>query len=308
MFGIGITHGLEAVCLDKYLSSKKNIAMFVLPAFLIFFLIAIVPLLVSAYYSLFEYNGVGAKTFIQVKNYIDLFTDKKFIRATQNASIMMAASLFIQLPISFLLALTLSRGVPGEKTFRTIYFVPVLISSMVIGQLFINIFNSQYGLLNGVISYFIPDYHFAWLTSSKTAYFSTVVPQVWQYIGYHMLILYAGMKSISTDYYEAAKIDGATGFKATMKITIPLMAPVIKTCTVFAIVGSIKAFDMVFIMTNGGPNNISHVPATLMYNNLFKRSLYGYGSAQSFMIVLECLILSWIVSMLFKKAEDNASL
>ena len=294
--------------MDRYLSSKKNIILFVLPAFLIFVCVALIPLFVTAYYSLFEYNGIGAREFIGFQNFLDLFSDKKFIKATENAGIMMFSSLFIQLPLSFLLALVLSQGVPGEKHFRTVYFLPVLISSMVIGQLFLNIFNSQHGLLNNLISRFVEGYSYPWLTSSQTAYMSTVIPQVWQYIGYHMLILYAGMKSIPGDYYEAAKIDGATGFKATTKITIPLLAPVIKTCMVFAIVGSIKAFDMVFIMTNGGPNNISHVPATLMYNNLFKRGLYGYGSAQAFSIVLQCLFLSWFVSALFKKAEDNASL
>lgn len=122
-----------------------------------------------------------------------------------------------------------------------------------------------------------------------------------------MMIMYAGMKSISTDYYEAAMIDGATGVRATLHITLPLMAPVLKTCFVFAIVGSIKAFDLVYIMTNGGPNNVSHVPATLMYNNLFKRGLYGYGSAQAFVIVLECLLISWLVARLFRRAEENVA-
>lgn len=293
--------------MDKYLSNKKNILLFVLPALLIFVAIAILPLLVTAYYSLFDYDGIGKMQFTAFSNYAELFSDDKFLHSTGNAMIMMGASLLIQLPMSFILALVLSRGAPGEKTFRTIYFVPVLISSMVIGQLFLNVFNSQNGLLNTLISSFLPDYKFPWLTSSKTAFLTTVVPSVWQYVGYHMMIMYAGMKSISTDYYEAAMIDGATGVRATLHITLPLMAPVLKTCFVFAIVGSIKAFDLVYIMTNGGPNNVSHVPATLMYNNLFKRGLYGYGSAQAFVIVLECLLISWLVARLFRRAEENVA-
>lgn len=164
------------------------------------------------------------------------------------------------------------------------------------------------GLLNNIIRLFgDKDYHYSWLSNPKTAFISTVVPAVWQYIGYHMLILYAGIKSISTDYYEAAQIDGATGWQVTRKITLPLLVPTIKTCVIFSITGSLKAFDLIYVMTSGGPNHASEVPATLMYNNLFRRGLYGFGSAQAFFIVVECLAFTFIVNRIFKKAENNAS-
>lgn len=294
--------------MNRYLGDKKFILLFVLPALLAFVLFAIVPLFITAYYSLFLYNGVSKMSFTFMNNYVKLINDKNFQHAAWNAVVLMLASLLIQLPISFILANILARGTRGEKTFRTIYFVPVLISSTVIGQLFLNVFNSEHGLLNALIKLFSPNFQFSWLTNSHTAFLTTVVPAVWQYIGYHMLILYAGMKSIPSDYYEAAQIDGATGWTATFRVTIPLLAPVIKTCAIFAIVGSIKAFDLIYVMTNGGPNNVSHVPATLMYNNLFKRGLFGYGSAQAFSIVVACLLLSWLVTMLFRRAEENATM
>ncbi len=117
----------------------------------------------------------------------------------------------------------------------------------------------------------------------KNAFMTVLIPSVWQYIGYHMIIFYAGIKSISTDYYEAAQIDGASTWQVYRKITLPLLVPVIKTCVIFAITGSLRAFDLVYVMTGGGPNHISEVPATLMYNNLFRKGLYGYGSAQAFL-------------------------
>ena len=215
----------------------------------------------------------------------------------------MAASLFIQLPISLILALILSKGVKGDNFFRTIYFIPVVISSMVIGQLWLKMFNSDYGVINTVIRYFVPEYEHSWLT--KNAFMTVLIPSVWQYIGYHMIIFYAGIKSISTDYYEAAQIDGASTWQVYRKITLPLLVPVIKTCVIFAITGSLRAFDLVYVMTGGGPNHISEVPATLMYNNLFRKGLYGYGSAQAFFIVIECLIFTFIVNRLFKKAEQK---
>lgn len=295
--------------MNKVLGKKSHIAIFVLPALLLFLCFAIVPLITSGVYSLFEYDGIGKMNFIGLQNYINLFsTDKYFPKALVNSLTLAGASVFIQLPISLILALVLAKGVKGEKFFRTIYFVPVVISSMVIGQLWMKIFHSEYGLLNIFIRFMgAEDFEYSWLSNPSTAFISTIIPSVWQYIGYHMLIFYAGIKSISTEYYEAAKIDGATNKQVAFKITIPLLAPVIKTCMIFALTGSLRAFDLIYVMTGGGPNHASEVPGTLMYNNLFRRGLYGYGSAQAFFIVIECLILSLIIARIFKKAEDNAS-
>lgn len=299
----------EEASMNKMLGRKSYVAVFVLPALLIFTCFTIAPLIASFVYSLFNYDGIGTMTFKGLGNYIRMFTkDQYMITAVKNSVLLVVGSLLIQLPISLLLALVLARGVKGEQFFRTVYFLPVVISSMVIGQLWTKMFNSDYGLLNNLIRHFgNPDYHYSWLSTPRTAFFSTMVPAIWQYIGYHMLIFYAGIKSISTDYYEAAQIDGASHLQTTFKITLPLLAPVIKTCMVFSITGSLRAFDLIYVMTGGGPNHASEVPATLMYNNLFRRGLYGYGSAQAMFIVIECLICTFIVNSMFKKAEANAS-
>lgn len=295
--------------MKRMLGRKRYIAAFVLPALLLFIAFTLIPLLVSGFYSLFEYDGIGTMKFIGLDNYVRMFTqDRYFPKALVNSLFLVIGSLVIQLPLSLLLALCLARGVKGEKAFRTIYFIPVVISSMVIGQLWLKIFNSDYGLLNSLIrSMGFEDFNYSWLATPKTAFLSTMIPAIWQYIGYHMLIFYAGIKSISTDYYEAARIDGATKRQVSMKITLPLLAPVIKTCMIFSITGSLRAFDLIYVMTNGGPNHASEVPATLMYTNLFRKGLYGFGSAQAFFIVVECLVFTFIVNRLFKKAEENAS-
>ncbi len=295
--------------MNKMLGKKSNIAIFILPALLIFLCFTILPLIISGVYSFFEYDGIGTMKFVGLRNFIEILTeDKYFLSAVKNSWILALASICIQLPLSLILALVLANGVRGEKFFRTVYFVPVVISSMVIGQLWMKIFHSEYGLLNIFLGLFTSEpVEFSWLTNPGTAFLSVVIPSVWQYIGYHMLILYAGIKSISTDYYEAARVDGATGLQATFKITIPLLAPTLKTCVIFALTGSLKAFDLVYVMTGGGPNHVSEVPATLMYTNLFRKGLYGYGSAQAFFIVIECIIVGIIVRRIFKKAEENAS-
>lgn len=295
--------------MNKMLGRKRYVALFIMPALFLFVCFTIAPLIASAVYSFFDYDGIGAMTFKGFGNYIKMFTkDHYMLTAVKNSILLVVGSLLIQLPISLLLALVLSRGVKGEQFFRTVYFLPVVISSMVIGQLWMKMFNSDYGLLNSLIRLFgNPDYHYSWLSTPKTAFFSTMVPAIWQYVGYHMLIFYAGIKSISPDYYEAAQIDGASRRQTTFKITLPLLAPVIKTCMIFSITGSLRAFDLVYVMTGGGPNHASEVPATLMYNNLFRRGLYGYGSSQAVFIVIECLICTFLVNRLFKKAEENAS-
>lgn len=295
--------------MNKMLGKKRYVAIFVLPALLVFLSFVIMPLIISGTYSLFEYDGIGTMKFLGLQNYIDMFTtDRYFSKALVNSLILVGASLCIQLPISLILALVLAKGVKGEKFFRTVYFVPVVISSMVIGQLWMKIFNSEYGLLNILIQAISGnEFEYSWLSNRKTAFICTVIPAVWQYIGYHLLIFYAGIKSISPDYYEAAQIDGANKWQTNTKITLPLLTPVIKTCIIFSITGSLRAFDLIYVMTGGGPNHASEVPATLMYNNLFRRGLYGYGSAQAFFIVIECLLFTLIVSRLFKKSEENAS-
>lgn len=295
--------------MNNMLGKKRFVACFVLPALILFISFSMIPLFISGAYSLFQYDGMGEMKFIGLVNYIRLFVeDRHFAKAVLNSFLLVGASLLIQLPISLLLAMVLARGVKGEKFFRTVYFLPVVISSMVIGQLWMKMFNSEYGLLNHLIRALgASDFSYSWLSNPKTAFLSTLIPAVWQYIGYHMLIFYAGIKSISQDYYEAAQIDGASKWQVNTKITLPLLAPVIKTCVIFSITGSLRAFDLIYVMTGGGPNHASEVPATLMYNNLFRRGLYGYGSAQAFFIVVECLLFTFIVSKLFKKAEENAS-
>ena len=296
--------------MDKILSSKWKIAVFVLPALLLFVGVAVVPLIISGYYSFFDYNGFSEMSYTGFGNYIKLFTeDSMFLQSLKNTVILIVGSVFLQIPIAFLLANRLAKGVPGEKIFRTIYFIPVVIAATVIGKLFYYIFSSDVGLVNAIVRAFgVPDFHFNWLTNPSTAFLCVAFAAIWQYIGYHMLILYAGIKSISTDYYEAAMIDGATGLKATWYITIPLLSPVLKTCVILATVGSVQTYDIVVAMVGSGTHSGTQVPAILLWRNLFKGRQVGYGSAQAFFLVIISLLLSYLITKIFKKSDENASM
>lgn len=225
----------------------------------------------------------------------------RFLHSVRNSLLYAFVSIVIQLPISLLLALVLASKVKFEKFYRTIYFIPVIISTVVIGQLWIKIYNADYGLLNTLLKAIgqgglVHD----WVGKEDTALTCVFIPMLWQYVGYHMLIMYAGAKSISSDIYEAAKIDGASSVKTAIYITIPLLKPILKVCITFSLIGALKVFDLIYVLTNGGPLYSTEVPSTLMYTSIFNSYKYGYGSAISVFIILECLVLTVILDKLIK--------
>lgn len=292
--------------MNRVLSNKKAVFIFLLPALVLFLTIIIVPIFMSVTYSLTEWDGIGKKVFTGFDNYKELFLTNSdgFWRAVKNSLIFAAGSVFVQLPISLVLALILARGVKGERFYVSVYFIPVLISTVVIGQLWMKIYNPQYGLLNTVLrSMGLEQLTGNWLGDTKKVIFAVIVPVLWQYIGYHMLLMYASVRSISEEIFEAARIDGANGIQTALHITIPLMKPILKVCVTFAVVGSLKNFDLVYVMTGGGPAGASQLPSTLMVETIFSRNMYGYGSSMAIFIILECFLFAWLIRGAFRDNE-----
>lgn len=287
--------------MNAVFSNKTTIAIFVLPTVVLFCAIVLIPIFVSSYYSLLDWNGIGKGVFIGLDNYVEMFKDPRVLNSIKNSLLFAGASVFIQLPISLLLALVLASSVKGEGFYRTIYFIPVLISTVVIAQLWSKIYNADYGLLNALLesvglSHLAQD----WLGQKNTALAASFVPTLWQYVGYHMLLMYAGAKSISQDIVEAAKMDGASRLRTAFSITIPLMRPILKVCLIFSVIGAFKVFDLIYVLTGGGPLFTTEVPSTLMYSTIFSTYRYGYGSAISVFIILECLICTVLINKWFK--------
>ena len=292
--------------MNRVLSNKKAVVIFLLPALVLFLTIIIVPIFMSVTYSLTEWDGIGKKVFTGFDNYKELFLTNSdgFWRAVKKSLIFAAGSVFVQLPISLILALILARGVKGERFYVSVYFIPVLISTVVIGQLWMKIYNPQYGLLNTVLrSMGLEQLTGNWLGDTKKVIFAVIVPVLWQYIGYHMLLMYASVRSISEEIFEAARIDGANGIQTALHITIPLMKPILKVCVTFAVVGSLKNFDLVYVMTGGGPAGASQLPSTLMVETIFSRNMYGYGSSMAIVIILECFLFAWLIRGAFRDNE-----
>lgn len=287
--------------MNSVFSNKTAIAIFILPTLLIFCAIVLVPIFISSYYSLLDWDGVGKGTFIGLDNFIKMFSDTRVLNSIKNSLLFAGASIFIQLPISLILALILASNVKGEGFYRSIYFIPVLMSTVVIAQLWSKIYNADYGLLNSLLeSIGLSNYAQDWLGQKNTALIASFIPTLWQYVGYHMLLMYAGAKSISQEILEAAKIDGASRIRTALSITIPLMKPILKVCLVFSVIGAFKVFDLIYVLTGGGPFFTTEVPSTLMYTTIFDTYKYGYGSAISVFIILECLVFTVIINKFFK--------
>lgn len=292
--------------MDKVLGNKKAIVLFLTPALLLFLTMIIIPIGMTAYYSTLDWDGMGKAVFVGLQNFIDLFTNPStgFTRAIINSLLLVVGSVCVQLPIALLFALILARGVKGERFFLSVFFIPVLLSSIVIGQLWLKIYNPQYGMLNGLLEAVgLGAWKQSWLGSKATALICALIPIIWQYIGYHMLLMYAGIKSISPDIREAAMIDGATERQIAWRITIPMIKPILKTCVLFAVTGSLKAFDLIYVLTGGGPSHATEVPSTLMVNMIFSRNRYGLGSANAVFIILECFVFAMAIQKLFKTEE-----
>lgn len=292
--------------MNKKIKNGMTIFLFLLPALVLFAGVLIAPIVLSGYYSFFDWNGMGAKTFLGFENYKELFTSNSigFMRALKNALLLAGLSVFVQLPLSLGLALLLGRGIKGERGFLSIYFMPVLISTVVIGQLWLKIYNPDYGILNVVLTKLgFENLTRIWLGTKETALWACFVPTLWQFVGYHMLLMYAGVKSVSPDLREAAKIDGATSSQVNRYIVIPCIKPIIKVSVIFAITGSLKSFDLIFVLTNGGPLHATEVPSTLMINMLFLRNRYGMGSAIAVILIILCFAFALLINKLFKEEK-----
>ncbi|MBR0390926.1 MAG: sugar ABC transporter permease [Oscillospiraceae bacterium] len=292
--------------MNKPLRYKLNIFLFLLPALILFIGVLIAPIVMSLAYSFTEWNGFTTPEYIGIKNYIELFTSKSINigRALKNVMLLALLSCCIQLPFALWLALRLSRPIKGRTALLSIFFMPVLISTVVIGQLWLKIYNPDYGVLNVFLrSVGLEKWTQIWLGNKKTALGAAFVPILWQYVGYHMLLMYAGVRGVPVELTEAAMLDGCTPAQVSRYIIIPYIRPILRVSVIFAVTGSLKSFDLIYVLTNGGPSHTTEVPSTLMINLLFLRNRYGMGSTIAVMLIILCFFFALLINMLFKEEK-----
>ena len=289
--------------MDKLLRDKKAIVIFVAPAFILFTLVLFVPILQVFYYSFCDYGALAKEKFIGLKNYKDLlFRDEIMRTALKNSMFFMIYSVITQQILGILLAVFLTNIKKGRNFFKNIYYLPCVLSSAALGLLWAFMFNPKMGI-NQILAIFGIKGPL-WLSdiSGFIALPMWVIAFValWQYIGQNIMLYMAQIMGISTDVYEAAYIDGASKSKAFWHITLPLIKPMMITSISLNCIGSLKFFDLVYSMTQSGPNHKSEVLATHLYTQGFKYFKYGYSSAIAIVLLLLCLLVTFIVNKCIK--------
>lgn len=282
-----------------------GIILFLLPGLIIFLLFVIYPIFRSVYFSTFDWNGLGpAVENIGIQNYKDIFADKVFLKAMVNVIIIIVLSLGVQLPLALLLATLVGRDLPGRAIYRTMFFLPYVLSEVNTAIMWMLLFNAdpERGFLNGILVALNLE-PVGWLSDMNVVLFSVFITLTWKYFGFHMLLYLTGLQNIPTEIEEAARIDGANSFQSFFHITIPLLSSTIKTSVLMSVLGSIQQFIIVWIMTKGGPVNASETMATYMYRFGFVRFDLGYGSAVAIIMFIFCVIFSLIYQRLTREPD-----
>lgn len=287
--------GLNAM--NKVMSNKLYIALYIAPALLLVSVLVFIPLILSGYYGLMQWDGIGAKTFIGLENYINGIQDGKFWSSAYH-SFLLALFSTLSLALYLLVSVILASKIKGADLLRKIYLIPMLLSSVAIAQLWIKVYNPSSGILNTFLRSIGIENPPNWLADPAIVLFAIFIPILWQYAGFYILIYYAALKNIPESLIEAARIDGATPFQIATRIKLPLIKEVVSVTIVLAIVGSLKYFDLIYVMTAGGPNGASEVMASYMYKLAFNSYNFGYGSAIGFLL----LIITMIVTVIIRKA------
>ncbi|RFB17446.1 sugar ABC transporter permease [Bacillus sp. HNG] len=283
-------------------TNKVAIVVGILPAFILYVVFAIYPILQSFYYSVMDWNGFNEMTFIGLDNFKKLFSDPLFWNSVKNNIYVVLASVLGQVPIALFIALLLNRKIRGAKLFRTIGFLPVVLSTVVISLTWSLIYNSRNGLINEVLrAVGLDSLAQNWLGDTKWTMIAVLVVVIWQFVGLYMIIFLAALQNVPGEVLEAAKMDGASEWATTWKITVPMIWDTILVAIILCISGSLKTFDLIYVMTNGGPAHSTDVMALYMFNETFSKLQYGYGSAVSVFIFFFSLILIAIVNKVLGK-------
>ena len=266
-----------------------------MPAVILFTVFYLAPIFISVYYSFTDFSGIGAAKFIGFKNYQVLLNDKFFFIALKNTFIILIGITITILPLSFIVALLLEKPFRGSGVVQSMIFAPNVIAPILVGLIWLFILDPKMGMINAILrSIGLSDYQQQWIGGKTLTPYSVAFVYLWQVLGFYTTINMAGLRSIPADIYESAEIDGANYFQRIRKITIPMMKNTIVINTILIITGGFKIFETVKQLTNGGPNHMSDVLVTYMYDTTFTSSRYGYGMAVATVSFVLCLIFSII--------------
>lgn len=274
--------------------SEKQLILFVLPAMSIYILFFILPMINGIYYSTTDWNGMSkVKHFVGIKNYIAIFNDAVTLRAIKNTLIYTIVVTFFSIIIGLILSLMLEKRSKINTIYRTIFFMPAVLSPVVSAFIWKYMYSPESGVINSILkvlklNFLVND----WLGNHKLALISVMIVPLWQFCGNVMVVFLAGLMNIPIEYYEAAAIDGMTYIQRLKYITLPLLRPAMVFNVVISTIGSLKTFDFIFILTNGGPGFFTEVLTLRVYNFTLYTSKFGYGTAVAMILTMLVVIFS----------------
>ena len=274
-------------------SSRKLFGYLCVPVSVYIF-IMIIPMFVALAYSFYDWSGGPQRTFIGIENYIELFQDRVFWSSLKNTVVFTLLMLVGQVGIAFVFTLFFTmKWIKFVEAQRRVMYLPSIIAPVVIGLVWQIIYNADFGLLNQLLrTVDFSDWIRPWLDDSSIALYSVAVPVIWQFVGYYLVLLMGAVATIPKDVLEVAEIDGATGFKRSLYITIPLIWDTLKICMMICLAGSFKAFDHIMVMTGGGPGRATTVLSLYNYDMSFKQMRLGYANAMAVVILILSLVLT----------------
>ena len=291
--------------MKKAFSKKTDIILFVAPAFIVYCVFCLYPLLDNIYLSFFKADLLTANKYIGLRNYLKLLKDQSFIKSVQNVLIWTAICYIIQMALGLFFAFVLFQKIKGVSLFQTVFFMPSVICSTAIALLWKFVYHPNFGIINSALSAVgLESLCRNWLADEKTAIYAVVIIAMWQYIGYHMVIYLSGMNNLNPEIFEAAEIDGASKWQQFWRIMFPLLRNILRIDSVLIVTGTLKAYDLVAVTTSGGPNHATETLATYMYQQGFRNLKFGYSSAIAVVLLILCIVFTAIANTVFKKRQD----
>jgi raffinose/stachyose/melibiose transport system permease protein len=267
--------------------------VFLLPALVLFTIFVILPMAEAASFSFYSWSGYGAVgEFVGLENYQRMFGHPVFTHALFNNLLIIVVSIFVSLPIAFLLAVLVADKFPGVSVFRAVFFIPYILADVAAGLIWRFLYDGEYGLPQFIAGLFGSSAPY-FLAEKDLAMYAVLVVLVWKYFGLHMIIYISGLQSIPKEVLEAARCDGASWWTTLTRVIVPLMGPTIRLTIFFSIIGSLQFFDLIMPMTGGGPQNSTQTLVSYLYNFGIVRLNIGFGSAVGVFLFVLCVAFAF---------------
>lgn len=280
-------------------NKRTEILSFVLPGIVVYALFVLFPLVETVRMSFYSWDGLTPPSFAGIKNFVKLFGDSLFYRSTKNGLIFAGVIAVFQIGVGLLLAVMITAPhVRFRKFFRSSYFIPVVLSTVMVGQMWLAILNGKVGALNRILDALGIGYRQDWLGSPSTAILVVAMVNGWQFMGYHFLLYLTAIKAIPSEIIDSSMIEGAGFFQRLGRIQLPLLQETFKISLIIALTGGLKAFAEIYVMTGGGPGTATYTLPMMMIRAMTKFTNYGYGVTIATVLLAQCVLASVIVNTL----------